>query len=195
MNLSPSWLCRLSTFALISLVFAPPASADPGWNLIRQADGVDLWGRSFEGSPFWEYRAETLISQSPDFVWAWILEIRNLPRWMAYVTSARNQTIVFQAPWPFTPEVLEFHFLSAGSAEDYKHLELRGLPAQDNPREQPVVVSFTGELVLKPQSGGTFVQFRLHTELSPRIPPWLANGSLGELPFHSLRQLRDVLAP
>lgn len=179
---------------LLGLALGGPAVAEPAWTPLRQADGVSLWGRPVEGSPYWEYRADTVVAPSPEVVWAWIVESRNLPRWLAFVASARDQRVVFQAPWPFASEELEFQVLATGSGETAS-LALKGRPASDGRAEDPLVVAFTGALVLKPEGGGTFVQFRLHTELSARIPPWLANGSLGELPFQSMRRLRGVWSP
>jgi hypothetical protein len=195
----------VATLVLLTSASAPRA-ASPDWTLRRDADGVRVWTRPVEGSAYREFRGKMEVRAPIARAVAWIGDAPRMPEWFFRCSEARlvervspvegYSYSVIDLPWPFAERdiVVQWRIADAPGGATVVPMENAPdrLPAQPGRVRVPRA---SGLWRLTPRGDGVIeVELQLHFEPAGRLPAWIANAVVVDMPYWTLRNLRDRLA-
>lgn len=199
-------------FILVSLFgfFALPLQADD-WRLDKDEDGIKVYTRAVQNSAIREIKAELTIETSLDSIMAVFDDIPALPHWNHQCTKALPLTQVsakeryhyqnIHMPFPVLDRDLLIHsqilqhgdkiIVQLNAAPDYckQHVVKQCNVIKQS---QNIMVNHSkGTYQLTPRgSNKVNVIWTQHTEPAGKIPHWLINSLLIDIPFNTLKKLR-----
>ena len=201
---------RLALAAWAALVLSLPgleaarARGDGDWEFIDDDDGIHTWRKDL-GEQRAAFRGQAFIRGTIEDVLAPILDSKHHTEWMYGVKESTlleqlspTRVLVYvrvKGIWP----VWDRDAISESELQwsaDHKHLVIRGHSVPSNRRPVPERV------VRMPLLKGTMkmwqvaaqnvkVLYDIEADLGGRIPAWIARMASKEIPYHTLRNLRD----
>lgn len=189
----------LSLLLLISL----DSFSQSSWVVAKNEDGIVVYTRTEKVSAFKSFKAVAKVEASTDEIIGKLKDADNYTKWYGYTKtsklikqedSVQYNYVETKFPWPFANRDMVYrmsiNLLHSGVVE----IALNGLPNYI-PEKKGIarMEKADGYLLLKPLDGKTEIIYEFHSEPGDNIPTWLANNSIAELPFITLRGLREVL--
>ena len=175
------------------------------WVLQLDDMGVQVWTATVEGSKFKKFKGEIQINAPIDAVVDLIQDTEQLPEWYYNTVSAKqlksmgpNQSLkyaVTKAPWPVTNRdsvVLGTKYIAKNGTIT---ITLEGHP-DEYPRQENLIriPVLSGYWIITPISKSlTHIEFMVAAEPGGEIPSWLANSMVIDMPFYTLKNLREKL--
>jgi hypothetical protein len=198
--------------ALIGAVFLSllpfSASADEGWELAKDSDGIRVWTRYVPGHPIREFRAVTVVRSSLSGLVNLILDTDHAARWIYRTMSVQvvkrddeKQTFVVRVetdfPWPLANrDVVVAGRITQGAGAGAVTIRSQAVPDGVYPRDPAFVrmPDFVGDWIFRPLGGG-MVEVTMQGRADPGglIPAAVVNLIIYETPYLTLRGLRDVI--
>lgn len=195
---------------LLAILLLPaPGRADggpaPAWGRVRDDDGITVHAREVVGSPLAEFRGRGVVRAPPARVYAVIRDGSRRTEWMdrcvesAVVAQHADRQLLYnrtRAIWPIADRdvVLEGRVTFDPAAGTLRV----GFESIDDPavlpKEGVVRMPFLrGHWLLRPVDGGraTHVEYQVHANPGGFLPTWAANHVARNLPFETLRRLRE----
>ncbi len=199
---------RIVPAALLALLAgaSPAGAAAADWTLRRDAEGVRVWTRPVEGSAYHEFRGTVSVRAPVARVVTWIGDAERMPEWFfrcreAELVERLSPTegvsyVVLHLPWPLADRESVIHWRIADTEGGATVVRMENAPDRLPPREGRVrVPNARGAWELTPQSDGTLeIALQMHFEPGGRLPGWIVNTVVVDMPYWTLRNLRDRLA-
>jgi hypothetical protein len=189
-------ICLLGFMSIVSY-------AQQSWEIDRDKGGIIVYTKEEEGSAFKSFKAVITIQASTDEIVEVLKNADDYTKWYGYTnTSAllkeegdtQYNYVETIFPWPYSNRDMVYRMSVNVSANGAVKILLKGIP--DYLPEKRGIVRMKkaeGYILLQPLDGKTEVTYVFHSEPGDNIPPWLANNSIGELPFRTLYGLRKRL--
>lgn len=197
---------NLSAFIFSSFIFlwalvSMPAFGQGEWELKKDSDGIQVFTRSVEGSPYKEVRSISLVEEvSLSSLIAVLEDVEACPRWAdkcaeSYVVERLSETesliythndmpfpvkdrdVVAQVRWSQDPETLQVVMTSTAVAGGVD--EVRG-------RLRLSEANATWQFTPKPD-GSIEVLNQAHINPGSSIPGWVTNMLLVDTPFETMK--------
>ncbi|MCR4468269.1 START domain-containing protein [Burkholderia sp. SCN-KJ] len=191
----------LSAALLIGLLASQTTFAQDGWSLARQADGIRVYVRNVAGSPLREFRGEVQIRATPDDVVKVLRDADAYRQWMPDVAASEllkaTDTEQFhyldnKAPWPVSNRDGIYHFTYTKAGDGALTVRVEAVPDYLPLREGKVrIPQAKGQWKLVPDAEGVKVTYQMHASPGGAIPDWLANRTVVDTPYGTLKALRS----
>jgi hypothetical protein len=186
-----------SIFLVLTLGAA--ALADP--RLVRDEDGITVHEEGGPGRTLPILTAVTFMAASPEQIHAWIRATPTHTEWMHDTEEARALSdrdgvqIVYNriaTPWPVSDRDVVLRsrrtqLEGGGIRVDFEKTEELDVEAVDTVRMNRL----EGYYEMRPVDGGTRVEYRVDSDPGGRLPSWLVTRASKNLPFFTLRNLRE----
>lgn len=202
----------LTTTALLFLLLQPTAAmADPagGWRLLTARDGILVF-RQFSRQTQLETFRGVMRMELPDeyAMLALYNDTEAFPRWLHMINGAselgrsspldRNLRFQINLPWP----VKDREAIVNTQLEQITTREEESVTAYMKAR--PKLVPPDGGFVRIPELNGIFklervepglveVTFQVSLDMAGWIPVWIVNYALRDMPYYTLKNLREVV--
>lgn len=198
----------LTTLLAVLLCLLPVISqAEAAWQAASNKSGIAVWKRPVAGSPFVEFRAETIVTSSLSALLNLFYDLEAAPRWLDATRrvialrrdDAKHEYVLLietDMPWPLQDRdaVLLGHWqqdpktltiaLRSQSVEGVLPLNPRYI--RNNIRNDWTFIPL-GNGKVKVIMGG-------HIDPGGNLPEWAVNMLIQESPFRTLANLRRIVA-
>ncbi|ACS86495.1 START domain-containing protein [Musicola paradisiaca] len=177
------------------------AQNEHDWSLAKDADGIKVYVRNVDGSPLREFRGEVQINASPDDV---VKVLRNADAYRQWMPDVAVSTLLKatateqfhyldnKAPWPVSNRDGIYHFTYAKSGDGAVTVRVEAVPDYLPLREGKVrIPQAKGQWMLVPDAAGVKVTYQMHASPGGSIPSWLANQTVVDTPYGTLKALRS----
>jgi hypothetical protein len=187
-------------------VAAPGARAAADWTLRRDSEGIRVWTRPVEGSAYQEFRGAMEVRAPMARAVAWIGDAPRMPDWFFRCTEAGlierlsptegYSYVVLDLPWPLAERESVTHWRIADAAGGATEVRLENAPDRLPPHAGRVRVPHAGGAwELTPRGDGRIeVALQMHFEPGGRLPGWIVNTVVVDMPYWTLFNLRKLLA-
>lgn len=196
----------MKVVVLLMLCFCQSAMADEPWALAKDAEGIKVYTRSVSNSHLREFKAEIEIATNTDRVMKVLKDANSFRQWMPDVvrsellySSEKEQYHYVEnaAPWPVSNRDGVYHYTFA-SAEDADAVitivRVEAVPDYSPRRDGKVrIPKCDGYWKIVPKGSGVGVIYQIHADPGGSIPSWLANATVVDTPFKTLKNLRGYI--
>ncbi|WP_345975061.1 START domain-containing protein [Sulfurimonas sp. HSL3-7] len=184
------------------------------WELTKESDGVAVYTRNVEGSPFLAFKGVTVVEGSVDALVAILYDTPAAPAWLHQCRLAMTleevrfeENYVFQIydlPFPVSDRQLILRstlFFTENGVRVEMHEANTFCDEQQSDRCQkakasdliPIKRSRGHYLFIPQDEKRTKVIWQHHIEPGGSIPGWLANALVVDVPYNSLSDLRTLV--
>ncbi len=177
--------------------------AQDTWSLAKDADGIQVFVRTVPDSPLREFRGEVHVKAKLEQVVQVLRDANAFRQWMPDVAASEllkaNDTEQYhyldnKAPWPVSNRDGVYHFSYARPGDGSVIVRVEALPNYLPVREGKVrIPKADGQWRLAPTAEGVSVSYQMHAAPGGSIPDWLANRTVVDTPFGTLKALRAYL--
>ncbi len=193
----------LSLTVLAGLLTSQATFAQDGWSLAKDAEGIKVYVRNVDGSPLREFRGEVQIKATPDDVVKVLRDANAFRQWMPDVAASellkatdteQYHYLDNKAPWPVSNRDGVYHFTYAKAGDGAVTVRVEAVPDYLPQREGKVrIPQAKGQWKLVPDADGVNVTYQMHASPGGAIPNWLANQTVVDTPYGTLKALRSHL--
>lgn len=190
----------LSITLLPGLLASQATFAQDGWSLAKEAEGIKVYVRTVEGSPLREFRGEVQIKATAKEVAKVLRDANAFRQWMPDVVVSEllkaNDTeqyhyLDIKAPWPVSNRDGVYHFTYAKAGDGAVTVLVEAVPNYLPQREGKVRIPHAqGQWTLVPDADGVNVTYQMHASPGGAIPNWMANQTVVNTPYGTLKALR-----
>lgn len=191
---------------LAAMVLTLPGIGQQGWALSRDKDGMKIYTRPSDDSPFDEFRATMQLDQSVHSLVAVLQDIENMPDWAYNVISGRilkeyGDTIQYyytevSIPFPFTNRDAVYR-----NTYEWKNdssllvVDIQMLPDYIEETENLVRIPYgKGSWRIKVLDNSRLdVTFQMVVDPGGSVPSWLANLFVNETPAYTFTKIREII--
>lgn len=191
----------LSITLVAGLLTGHAAFALDDWSLAKDSDGIKVYVRNVEGSPLREFRGEVQIKATPDDVVKVLRDANAFRQWMPDVAASellkatdteQYHYLDNKAPWPVSNRDGIYHFTYAKAGDGEVTVRVEAVPDYLPQREGKVrIPQARGQWKLIPSADGVNVTYQMHASPGGSIPNWLANQTVVDTPYGTLKALRS----
>lgn len=191
------------TSAFLLGALALPCVADSDWKLEKDSDNVQVFTRAVEGSPLKEFKGITTITTSLTSLVALMDDREVSPTWIkdnkegALIEKVDDSLSysynVTAAPWPVKDRDMVIKSVTTQDADTLAvrielNAEKEGKPEQ---KGRVRVTEMNGHWAFVPKEGGAVeVTYQLHADPAGKLPNWLINSMVVDMPFHTLKNMQ-----
>lgn len=194
---------KLMFLSLLFITLSGLLPKEPQWELKKDKEGIQIFTRKISDATMRAFRGETEVIGSLDSIAALFKDVSRYTEWvpgakLAEVLASTPGSRIFylqtDAPWPVTDRdgVYQFTFKSSSKSltilatclPDY-------IPIKQDHVRVPKSEGFW-QFTAK-ENGKIKVVYENHSEPGGSIPGWLANATVVNLPFESLKNLKEML--
>ena len=177
------------------------------WKLRKDADGVKIYTRNVEGSPFEEFKGIVIITNtSISKVLDVIMDVKNYPNNFPNCGSAQVLVqkskyndihyLTIKAPWPVTDRDAIYEATTTFS-QDGKQAHVKLVPLGDYISEKKNFIRVhngSGFWNLEEVAPNKIqVVYQFHADPAGEIPAWIANSVIVSNPFKTLENLKTLM--
>ena len=170
------------------------------WNLVRDENGITVYTRKIPDSEYYAFKAEMTVSATDSAIFEILWDISQYPEWFAYTASAESieQSLDEQIfsmetdyPWPYSNECMNYQMNVEHKQNGSKKISIT---ESNKPVEcKKSLNKSNGHIILQPHGERTKIIYSFHSEPNQKIPPWLINPRIHEMPFKTLNALKEKL--
>jgi hypothetical protein len=185
------------------LLMGRPSFAQDGWSLAKDAEGIQVYVRNIPDSPLREFRGEVQLKSTPENVVRVLRDANAFRKWMPDVAASEllkaTDTDQFhyldnKAPWPVSNRDGVYHFTYSRQGDGTVVVRVEAAPDYVPLREGKVrIPQANGQWKLVPNGEGVNVTYQMHASPGGSIPGWLANQTVVDTPFGTLKAMRGYL--
>lgn len=173
------------------------------WEIDKEKDGIVVYTKLEKNSDFKSFKAIVLVDASIDEVVRLLKDADSYTEWYGYTKTSKilkqDKGIQYNYvetvfPWPYKNRDMVYRMSISASDIDKVLISLKGMPDYISQKKGIVrMKKAEGNILLRRVDSNTEITYTFHSEPGDAIPAWLANNSIGELPFKTLTGLRGVL--
>lgn len=193
----------LSAALAIGALAGQTGFAQEAWSLAKEAEGIKVYVRDVQDSPLREFRGEVQLKTSSDNVVRALRDAGAFRKWMPDVAVSEllkaTDTEQFhyldnKAPWPVSNRDGIYHFTYSHPGDGSVVVRVEAVPGYLPVREGKVrIPQANGQWKLTPNAEGVHVTYQMHANPGGSIPNWLANQTVVDTPYGTLKGLRSYL--
>jgi len=197
---------KISLFLAITFVLSfVDTTTKNEWELRRNEEDIKVYTRTISGSNFKAYKSVTTLNTSIDSLINIFKDQENYKDWFEGVAISKhlgnlseNEYVVYlknPAPWPIADrDVITVMQFVDETSEKVKIL-MRAKPNHIEENESTVRISYVkGSWTFMPMANGTVkVIHQAHVEPGGSLPAWLANSTVVDFPFKTMRNLKRII--
>lgn len=172
------------------------------WQLRKNADGIKVYTRTVSGSDLDEFKAVGIVNASPSRLAQHLKEVKDFPTWMPLCAKAElkkqgpDYLIQYQemdAPFPVSNRDGYYQFNFKADGPNIR-VDIKALPDYGPQKEDLVrIPSANGFYYFKDLGQGkSEVTYQMLAGPGGSIPAWLANSTVVNNPFETLRNLQGI---
>ncbi|MDB0533553.1 START domain-containing protein [Ralstonia solanacearum] len=171
--------------------------------MAKESEGIKVYVRTVEGSPLREFRGEVQIKATPGDVVKVLRDANAFRQWMPDVAASellkatdtdQYHYLDNKAPWPVSNRDGIYHFTYAKAGDGAVTVCVEAVPGYLPQREGKVrIPQAQGQWKLVPSTDGVSVTYQMHASPGGAIPNWLANQTVVDTPYGTLKALRNHL--
>jgi hypothetical protein len=203
---------RHSNFAFVATLLAALcvsaaafAGSDGSWKFIDEDDGIGTWMLDIPGQDLPGFRGQTTIQATPKQVLSVMLDWRKHTQWMYRCSESTvleplgdKSAILYNrtsAPWPVWDRDVVVRSLVEMRPDEtavnitFSNVDYAKKPVPDKVVRMPKLVGFYKLWQVAP--GQTKVLYQVEADIGGSIPKWLAKRAARDLPYVTLRKLRE----
>jgi len=194
----------LLALAIIAIPFS--VTAQDGWTLKKDQDGIRVYNRPGERSRFNDLRVEMVIPARLSSLAAVILDIDNYPNWsfntkQSYVIKKVGPGELYfytliHSPWPASDRDLTLHTrISQDAVSRVMTIHVENVSGLVPPKKDLVRVPLSIEhWTVTPLTDGRIrIDYQLQLDPGANVPAWLINTFSTKGPFETFTHLREQL--
>jgi hypothetical protein len=196
-----------SAFLLVLLSFHGLYAAENEWELVKDAEGIQLYRQSVEGSKFDRFKGIALVHTRIEVIGMVLRDPPVYPKWMwnckksqVFEKYDENNMLVYyvqKTPWPTkSRDVLlrattTIAWKSGWFSVDLTSIDDSRVPPKDNlVRMAKMIGNWFVEYVDRER---TKVTFTFTFDPAGSIPASLANSSMKNFPYNTLEGMRNIV--
>ena len=190
-----------------SISYAKQDSADVDWNLVKDKKDIQVYTRKVAGSKFRAVLTTVEVNASAESVVALLKDLENCRDWAKTCKEARLvkkntdlEEIVYgrkNLPFPVLDrDVYSINIWSLDSNTGVIEMNSRAHTEQEYPKVSNVVRVHHANVtwrIIPLQAGRVLLENITHIDPNGKIPIWLTNILLVDVPYKAMRRLRAVL--
>lgn len=174
--------------------------AQHNFNLIKEKDGIRVWVGPVSGSSYFAFKAEMSLAASEADIVKIIKDVRSYPNWFAFTASVKlisqnessNQFVLeTDYPWPYANECMTYTMKLDAKQDNKRLITITGSNSAKNCKY--TLKKASGYILLEEKGGNTTITYYFHSEPSQKIPTWLINPRIHEMPFQTFVALRRIV--
>ncbi len=187
----------------VGLLMGQPSFAQSDWSLAKDAEGIKVYVRNVEGSPLREFRGEAQLKATPEDVVKVLRDADAFRKWMPDVAASEllkatdTEQLHYldnKAPWPVSNRDGVYHFTYSRAGDGTVTIRVEAVPGYAPLREGKVrIPQANGQWKLVPSADSVNVTYQMHASPGGSIPNWLANQTVVDTPYGTLKALRGYL--
>ena len=198
----------------IILTFVISAVSSDEWTLVKESEGIRVYTSPVAGSNFLAYRGETVVGSGIASIVAVLYDTPNCTSWLHECSFGLDlEQVSFEENYIFEQYDLTFPVSDRGvilhSTLDWKRERavLRIEEVNDyckqssNPRCEkvrvldltPIARSRGAYTLTRISDQRTSVVWQVHAEPGGKIPTWIVNMMVIDMPYYSLLNLRSIV--
>jgi hypothetical protein len=196
----------IALMAVLSPVRGQP-SADEGWKLKKDRNGIQVYVRTVPGSGFKEFMATAELQAGMTSVMRVMEDTDSYPQWFPQIKESRvlklissHELVLYQLmdlPFPVGDRdcVLRVQ-VSRDMRTGTVTFRLSSLWNYLPERKGVIRVKLiSGSWTFTPDTarGVVMVTYRMHSEPEGKLPPWIANAGVVKRPYTVLTNMRKML--
>ncbi len=187
---------------IIGLVLFLPFSALPqsNWSIDKEKAGISVYTRTKKDSDFNAFKALVSLNATNKELIEILKDADNYSAWFGYTRTSkclekkRNIQYIYVEtifPWPYSNRDMVYKMSIDSINSNEILILLEGIPAFLPERKGIVRMPKAGGFIRLTSLGAqTRIVYQFHSEPGGDIPVWLANNSIAELPYKTLKGLR-----
>ena len=189
------------------MLVAPGDAPDENdWVLVKDKSCIRIYSRKFSGTEIKEIQANTSVNASIKDLSAMLMDVKEFPEWMPNIRSTEilkrisNNEIFYyvevKVPWPFTNRDNIMHIkLQENSDTKEVTISIESIPDYIPPKEGLVRIPMaSGMWKFTPnQNGSSNVFLEYLADPGGRVPIWIVNMFVTDVPFKTLTKLKEVV--
>ena len=192
--------------AAVALFISHVSLAEEPWLLAKDSDGIKVYVRDVSNSRLREFRGEIALTTNPERVLEVLQDVPSFYKWMPDIVTAeslkvsddeRYHYLENAAPWPVSHRDGVYHFTysrSNDSGTTVTTVRVEAVPDYLPARAGKVrIPRADGYWKLVATADGVDVTYQMHADPGGSIPSWLANQTVVDTPFNTLKGLRHYL--
>ena len=195
-----------SAAVLLTICFCQAALAEEPWTLAKNAEGIKVYTRNVPNSHLREFKAEIDLATNTEQLMKVLKDANSFRQWMPDVvrsellySSEKEQYHYVEnaAPWPVSNRDGVYHYTfsrteDADTVVTIVHVE--AAPDYSPRRQGKVRISkCDGYWRIMPKGDGVEISYQIHADPGGSIPSWLANATVVDTPFETLKNLRSYI--
>lgn len=198
----------IAFIAIVLAVFAVNASAEDGWRLVSDKNGIQVYMRHTDDSRIKTFRGVTRMKLDNLHPLSGVLnDTPNMPRWMHFISNTReirrsdylNREYQFltSLPWPLADREAVVQLLVRQDPESKGiTVHVVNAPKLLPPNAKYIrIPQMQGRFAFMPTGNPKEVEITYEIIMDPGgyIPAWIANIVLKDVPYFTLEKLRRVV--
>ncbi len=177
--------------------------AQDSWEIEIDKDDIKVYTKAEEGSDFKSFKAVVPLLASTDEILRILRNADEYSEWYGFTKTSellkQENNIQYNYvetifPWPYRNRDMVYKMSIDTLNHEMIKISLIGIPDYIPAKKGKVrMEKAEGYILLQPSADSTEVIYIFHSEPGNKIPSWLANNSIAELPFKTLTGLRKML--
>lgn len=166
------------------------------FKLAKEKDGIRVWVGPVSESDYFAFKAEMSIEASEGEILKILKDVGSYPDWFAFTSSVKlisqnenSQQFLLETdyPWPYANECMQYTMKFGPNQVNKRIITLTGYKSNTNCKYS--LKKASGYILLEEKGGNTTITYYFHSEPSQKIPSWLINPRIHEMPFQTLLAL------
>lgn len=195
----PIVVAGIAAFSTIGL------HAQGSWTLAKKSDGIEVYTRNVPNSQLREFRGEVEFPGTVQQVVDVLRDANAFRTWMPDVVTSRlikvsgddqYHFLENAAPWPVSNRDGAYHFSYSPATDGSASMVVRVEAVPDLVPEQPGKVRVRksdGAWRILAKVSTVKVSYQIHADPGGSIPTWMANATVVDTPFKTLKALRETI--
>lgn len=199
-----TWTAAPLIAILLALIYSSNAMArEENWQLAKDDNGVSIFTRAVEGSPFLEVKGTVTLNAPFSRVSELMGTGESCAPWRANCKSSqvlekvseqeRYVYLILDLPWPASDRDLVIHSKTEFDESSRTATVQLNSDSSRHPPQGYVRAESRGRFMITARSTGRVeFTYTMHTELGGNLPPKTVNSRLVEIAFDELTSLRKL---
>ena len=197
---------KVALLLIIAVISRPDTimAQDNNWELEKDKNDIKVFTRYVKDSDFKEFKGEMTVANEKSKIINILKDVAHYKEWVAdcekvelLKVEGSNQYhyVETSVPWPLKNRDMTYHFQYLKENNVETEVIITGKPNYI-PEKNGIVRMEKANGFWKLTSLGDNrikVTYQLHAEPSGKIPAWLANSTVVDMPYSTLLGLREIL--
>lgn len=197
---------RLLILTIVCFFIISSASAQEGWKLLTESDGIRVFSQKVTTSKVNALRVECEVAATAGQLVAMLLDIKGAEAWVYHTKSCNLIKKVspselyyyseISMPWPLANRDFVAHMqVSQDKVSKVVTINAPAVPGFVQPKEDIVRISHSkGLWIITPLPKGKIsIVYTLQVDPGGDIPAWVVNTFSAQGPLHSFRKMKQEL--